>query len=114
MLDCHGFVKGIIAKDFNETANKYRHERFVEPILSVIVSLPKEELANLAEALVNLTSIKRRFSEELETVGGPIDVALITKGDGFVWIKRKHYFSAELNPHFINSYLKLKEGYHHE
>ena len=63
MLDCHGFVKGIIAKDFNETANKYRHERFVEPILSVIVSLPKEELANLAEALVNLTSIKRRFSE---------------------------------------------------
>ncbi len=99
---------------FHEAADKYRYERFVDPILSVIVSLPKDELANLAEALVNLTSIKRRFSEEQETVGGPIDVAVITKGDGFVWIKRKHYFSAELNPHFINSYLKLKEGYPHE
>ena len=93
---------------FHEAANKYRYERFVDPILSVIVSLPKDELANLAEALVNLTSIKRRFSEEQETVGGPIDVAVITKGDGFVWIKRKHYFSAELNPHFINSYLEPK------
>ena len=99
---------------FHENAYQYRYERFVEPILSVIVSLPKDELANLAEALVNLTSIKRRFSEEQETVGGPIDVAVITKGDGFVWIKRKHYFSAELNPHYINSYLKLKEGYPHE
>lgn len=93
---------------FHEAADKYRYERFVDPILSVIVSLPKDELANLAEALVNLTSIKRRFSEEQETVGGPIDVALITKGDGFVWIKRKHYISAELNPHFINSYLEPK------
>lgn len=93
---------------FHEAADKYRYERFVDPILSVIVSLPKDELANLAEALVNLTSIKRRFSEEQETVGGPIDVAVITKGDGFVWIKRKHYFSAELNPHFINSYLEPK------
>ena len=23
------------------------------------------------------------------------------KGDAFVWLKRKHYFSAELNPHYF-------------
>jgi len=27
-----------------------------------------------------------------ETVAGPIDVAIISKGDGLIWIKRKHYF----------------------
>ncbi len=39
-----------------------------------------------------------------ETVGGPIDVVVISKGDGFVWIKRKHYFKPELNPHFFSNY----------
>ena len=62
--------------------------------------LPKEELAELAEALVNLTSLKRRVSPADETVGGPIDVAIISKGDGLVWIKRKHYFKPELNPRY--------------
>ena len=41
------------------------------------------------------------MSHTAETVGGPIDVALIiSKGDGLIWIKRKHYFSPELNPQF--------------
>jgi len=31
-----------------------------------------------------------------ETVGGPIDVAVLSKGDGFVWIKRKSYFDPRL------------------
>jgi len=55
----------------------------------------------MAESLVNLTKFKRRVSKEQETVGGPIDVAVITKGDGFVWIKRKHYFQPELNPRVL-------------
>jgi hypothetical protein len=42
----------------------------------------------------------------METVAGPIDVAVISKGDGFIWIKRKHYFSPELNPHFQGLYLR--------
>lgn len=41
---------------------------------------------------------------EKETVADPIDVAVISKGDGFVWIKRKHYFERELNQHFFANY----------
>jgi len=41
-----------------------------------------------------------------ETVGGPIDVAVISKVDGFIWIKRKHYFKIELNPQFSANYYK--------
>lgn len=88
----------------HEDAKKFRKEQFIDPILDVVDGLPKEELAHMAEALVNLTSIKRRVSTEKETVGGPVDVAVISKGDGFVWIKRKHYFSPELNPRFNASY----------
>ena len=58
------------------------------PIVHMIESLPKEELADLAESLVSLTALKRRVAPEQETVGGPIDVAIISKGDGFVWHKR--------------------------
>ena len=43
---------------------------------------------------------------DAETVGGPIDVAVISKADGFIWIKRKHYFSKELNPHFVANYFR--------
>ena len=66
--------------------------------------LPADELAVMAETLVSLTSFKRKMSMDVETVGGPIDVVIISKGDGFVWIKRKHYFKPELNPGFLANY----------
>ena len=76
-------------------------ERSEQPILTIVRHLPKEELASMAEALVSLTSLKRRVSPEEESVGGPIDVAVISKGDGFIWSKRKHYFDAGLNPDYF-------------
>ncbi len=79
----------------------------VAPVVDAVEILPKDELAAMAEALVNLTSFKRRVSVgEVESVGGPIDVAVISKGDGFVWIRRKHYFDAYLNPRFVANYLQ--------
>ena len=74
--------------------------------LSLKHLFPKDELAAMAESLVNLTSLKRKISLDAETVGGPIDVAVISKGDGFIWIKRKHYFKPELNQNFIVNYFK--------
>ena len=73
--------------------------------MEVVQNLPKEKLGGMAEAMVNLTSLKRRVSLDQETVGGPVDIAIISKGDGFVWIKRKHYFDAALNPSYINRQL---------
>lgn len=75
---------------------------FVRPIIDSVASLPVDELAAMAEALVNLTSFKRRVTLVPESVGGPVDVAVITKGDGFIWIKRKHYFKPELNQHYFS------------
>jgi hypothetical protein len=85
----------------------YVDEKYVQPMMSVVQALPKSELAALAEAFVNLTSLKRRVSMDLETVGGPVDVAVISKGDGLVWIHRKHYFRPELNHQFFTNYFRF-------
>ena len=69
------------------------------PIYKMVEPQPKDELAATAEELVNLTKFRLRVNPGEETVGGPIDVAIITKGDGFVWVKKKQYYPAELNPH---------------
>lgn len=93
-----------------QRTSEYRQTRLVDPIISIVALLPKDELAAMAESLVNLTSFKRRVSMETETVGGPIDVAVISKGDGFIWIKRKHYFDSKLNHHFFANYYRDSEG----
>lgn len=85
----------------SDFSNKQR-EKFINPILDMVSLLPKEELAIMAETLVNITSFKRKFTFDAETVGGPIDVAVISKSDGFIWIKRKHYFTKELNHSYFN------------
>lgn len=84
----------------------YSEEKYEKPVRETIAVLPKDELALVAESLVQVTSFRQRISQEVETVGGPIDVAVISKGDGFVWIKRKHYFRAEINPFFMSTYYR--------
>jgi hypothetical protein len=91
--------------DLIEKMNQHRVEEYSDPIYRAIAMMPMSELAVVAEVFVNLSQIKQRMSLETETVGGPIDVAVISKGDGFVWIKRKHYFSQELNPFFLEKYM---------
>lgn len=98
-------------KGFEKDAGEYRTDTFSDPVMRMVAVLPKDEIAHLAESLVALTSLKRRVSSDAETVGGPIDVALISKGDGFIWIKRKHYFEEELNPQFVRTYMdRVSDG----
>ncbi len=95
---------GGLASDLDSNVREYARMMHSDPIVDIVNQLPKEELAAMAEALVNLTSFKRHVARQAETVGGPIDVAVISRGDGFVWIKRKHYFKAEFNPQFFSNY----------
>lgn len=97
-------------EQFRETMIDFCREEYILPVADVLRAAPKDELAHIAESLVSLTSLKRKVSGEAETVGGPVDVALISKGDGFVWIKRKQYFSADLNTHFRRNYFEAREG----
>jgi len=95
-----------LVEQFKQDMSKFIKDQFSDPVVDSVSRLPKNELASLAEALVYLTSLKRRVSPETETVAEPIDVALISKGDGFIWINRKHYFKAELNPQYFMKVFK--------
>ena len=65
-------------------------EKYAQPLMAAVVALPRRDLAAMAEALVSLTAFRARMSvTEKEHVGGPMDVAVLSKGDGFVWVKRK-------------------------
>lgn len=90
-------LEGLQVEAFEALREQSRRE-----IEDMVEFMPKSELARMAEALVNLTSIKRRVSRGVETVGGPIDCAVISQGDGFVWVKRKHYFPSELNNRYFD------------
>lgn len=108
-IDLTSTLKGkneAILKEFFDKLSLYKQQNNVQPILDVVTNLPRDELAGMAESLINLTSFKKRVSMQAENVGGPIDVAVITKGDGFIWIKRKHYFKPELNPQFFANYYR--------
>ncbi|MCL2549745.1 MAG: hypothetical protein FWE78_02235 [Methanimicrococcus sp.] len=87
--------KETILNQINEIVDSNLDQTF-----EVIKILQKPQLASMAETLVNITSFKETISFDMETVGGPADVAVISKTDGFIWIKRKQYFDAALNPHF--------------
>jgi hypothetical protein len=91
----------LIVEKFIEGFRAYREERYVDPVLQVLNALPKEEMAAMAEALVELTSLRRKVASKTESVGGPTDVAIISKGDGIIWVKRKHYFDIAMNQDFL-------------
>lgn len=93
-------AEGEFNTGLNETFSAIRAQSRSE-IEDMVEFMPKPEMARMAEALVNLTSIKRRVSRGFETVGGPIDVAVISRAEGFVWVSRKHYFPRELNDRYF-------------
>lgn len=95
-LDVDAYTKVYI-----QNMDEYIQTNYIEKLVNTISYLSKEDLADMAESLVRMTYLKRRITSEEESVGGPVDVAVITKGDGFIWLKRKHYFPPELNHHYF-------------
>lgn len=61
------------------------------PMINSVAILPVEELSLLAESMIHITSIRRKVAldDNVGTVGGPIDIAIITKADGFQWLRQK-------------------------
>ena len=93
-----------LTQAFTTSARNEFFEKYSRPLVNTISLLSISDMANVAESLVALTSLVNRMSPREESVGGPVDVAVISKGDGFIWIKRKHYFSHDLNSQFFNNY----------
>lgn len=94
--------------DFNETReqmdeelSEYIQKEKEDGLLTAVEMFNVQELASMAESLVSITNLQRHFTSSEETVGGPVDVAVITRNEGFIWIKRKLWFSQEMNRHIM-------------
>lgn len=101
-----GLDKKAVIDEITNNINSEFLSVYSKPLIDTVVSLDKEDMANMAESFISLTSLVRRMQPAEETVGGPVDVAVISKGDGFIWINRKHYFKPELNASFFCNYFK--------
>ncbi|WP_296873205.1 hypothetical protein [uncultured Methanobrevibacter sp.] len=97
------FDKDNLVDKVNKLIQKRMFNDYTQKLIGTVANLDKEDMANMAGSFISLTSLVRRMSPHEETVGGPVDVAVISKGDGFVWINRKHYFRPEFNPHFFRN-----------
>ncbi len=72
----------------------------VRPVIEA--PMPIQDAIELAEFLVDLSIKYTHFIPGASTVGGPIEVAAITKHEGFKWIRRKHYYDRSLNPEEVH------------
>lgn len=93
-------------QSFMNLSQQAQRYQYTAPFVNSVEGLEKEDLSDFAESLITLTSLKRKVSPDQETVGGPVDVMVISKGDGIIWMKRKHYFDAEKNHHFFSNYFE--------
>ncbi|MGE0274690.1 MAG: hypothetical protein AB7G68_19165 [Nitrospiraceae bacterium] len=109
MIEALRKVQAAAFAELKEKCTKHKRKHYINSVLDAVAALPKDELAAMAESLINLTVLKRKVSMTLETVGGAIDVAVISKGDGLIWIKRKHYFDQQLNAQFLANYYRKDE-----
>lgn len=64
----------------------------------VFESMPFQDAINLAKFLVDVTIGYTRYLLGPDTVGGQVELAGISRHEGFKWVMRKHYYPRELNP----------------
>ena len=76
-------------KRFVERVEEIINEKYVSGLVDTVEFFNVEDMANLAESLISITNLQRHITSSEETVGGPIDVAVITKTGGFKWAKQK-------------------------
>lgn len=87
-----------IQEEFQENVLDHIQEEYIEGIIDAVDSFSIDDMANMGESLISVTNLQRHISSSDESVGGPIDVAVITRSEGFIWIKHKQWFRQDLNP----------------
>jgi len=79
------------ATDLSQSLRRNSEASFLEP------SMPIKDAIELAEFLAQTCASYVKFLPGADTVGGELDIATVTKYEGFRWIRRKHFYPQELN-----------------
>ena len=70
---------------FRGMIGDYQQQVYINPVLRVLEIAARPELAETARELVALNIFKKRITAQQQTVGGAIDVAVISREGGFQW-----------------------------
>jgi hypothetical protein len=89
------------ARELAQRMAPHTEQPLVSPAMPIIDAIA------LARFLVDTSCQYYRFLPGAPIIGAPIDVATITRHEGFKWIERKHFFDTTLNPDY-----KRKEDNH--
>ena len=81
------------SEDVIEKIKQYRIAKYKNPVIDIIASMPKQEIVKIAMSLIEITSLKRKLSMKANSVSGDVNVAFISKTDGFKWIIKKQSHS---------------------
>ena len=92
VLTEHG---GMDSQEATSAWNTLR-QHLMAPILHP--AMPLMDAIELGRFLVETTIGFHRLLPGASVVGGPVEIAAITKHEGFRWIQRKHYYNRDLNP----------------
>lgn len=95
-LDEKRMVQSLVHDIYNNLEDSITNN-YQRPFNELVSLLSLQELAIMGETLINLTSFRRKFSTNIESVGGAVDVLVISRGEGPVWVKRKKYFNRDQN-----------------
>jgi hypothetical protein len=94
----------ILSQVSQSTQNSNEMTQKLAPLLSarlqapmVFAPMPIQDAIDLARFLVHASEMFSRFMPGPNVVGGPIEIAAITKHENFKWISRKHYYDQSLN-----------------
>ena len=70
---------------FRGMIGEYQQHTFINPVLRVLEIASKSELGDTARSLIELNIFKKRIMAQKETVGGAVDVAVLSRDGGFQW-----------------------------
>ena len=82
---------GDLMKKFTEQIHNLRHNNYMDWVKR-LADYDLKAMADLADSLIDLTGFQRILTFQQEGVGGPVDLAVITKNEGFCWLRRKSWY----------------------
>ena len=76
-----------INDQYSQQIQDFQQSEYIDGLIDTVEAFGIEDMANLAESLIEITNLQRHITASDESVGGPVDVAVLTRDRGFNWMK---------------------------
>lgn len=78
----------VLTENYRNRLKDYKLDHYVQSLNIGVAGFNMDELIKMCEDLVNLAGIQRHFRERQEAIDKTKELAILTRAEGFVWIKK--------------------------